>query len=73
VLFDRYLPTTVTIPLDTGTHGDVPRGLNPFLRAMTPVEGKPAAYVCHGFACELPTSSVESLSALLEEEKGGTT
>ena len=32
---------------------------------MRPIDGKPAAYVCENFACQLPVTDVESLAALL--------
>jgi uncharacterized protein YyaL (SSP411 family) len=67
VLSGRYLPTTVTIPLDPGARGDAPRALNPFLRNLTPVDGNPAAYVCRRFVCDLPLVTPESLARLLDE------
>jgi len=63
----HYDPTTVTIPLDPGGMGDVPRTLNPFLRSLTPPGGNPAAYVCRNFVCDIPVSSPDSLAALLDE------
>jgi len=68
IISGRYLPTTVTIPLDPGTQGDAPRMLNPFLRNLTPIEGSPAAYVCRMFVCKLPARSAESLAALIDDE-----
>jgi uncharacterized protein len=67
ILSGRYLPTTVTIPLDPGARGDSPRALNPFLRNLTPIDGKPAAYVCRRFVCDLPFLTPESLARLLDE------
>jgi uncharacterized protein YyaL (SSP411 family) len=40
--------------------------LRPALAAMTPVEGKPAAYVCRNLVCELPVSEPEKFEALLQ-------
>ena len=37
----------------------------PLLSGRTPVDGLPAAYVCRGFVCERPVTSVEELSGLL--------
>jgi hypothetical protein len=70
ILSRRYLPTTVTIPLDSGAKGDGPRRLNPFLRTLTPADGNPAAFVCRRFVCELPVFSAESLAGLMDERKG---
>jgi hypothetical protein len=39
--------------------------LAPVLREFTPVEGRPAAYLCHGFACERPVTTPGDLRALL--------
>ena len=40
--------------------------LQPSVRDMEPVDGKPAAYVCENFTCQLPATSVGALSKLLE-------
>jgi len=32
-----------------------------FIRTATPVEGKPAAYVCENFTCQLPITDPEEL------------
>jgi uncharacterized protein YyaL (SSP411 family) len=66
IISGRYLPTTVTIPLDPGPRGDSPRALNPFLRNLTPIDGNPAAYVCRRFVCDLPLVTPESLARLLD-------
>ena len=67
ILSGRYLPTTVTGPLDSGARGDSPRTLNPFLRKLTPIDGNPAAYVCRNFVCDIPLLSGESLARSLDE------
>ncbi|MBI3208651.1 MAG: thioredoxin domain-containing protein, partial [Candidatus Solibacter usitatus] len=38
----------------------------PSLRAMQPIDGKAAAYVCENFTCRLPVTTVAELAALLE-------
>jgi uncharacterized protein YyaL (SSP411 family) len=68
ILSGRYLPTTVTIPLDSGARGDAARALNPFLRNLSLIDGNPAAYVCRRFVCDLPLLSAESLALLLDEK-----
>ncbi len=37
----------------------------PLLRGRTEVDGKPAAYVCENFACQLPVTTSDALTALL--------
>ena len=36
-----------------------------FLKTVVPMDGKPAAFVCENFVCQLPTSDAEKLRALL--------
>ena len=67
ILSARYLPTTVTIPLDPGVVGDSLRNRNPYLRNLAPIDGNPAAYVCRDFVCDLPLLSPDSLARLLDE------
>ena len=38
----------------------------PLLAGRTPVEGRPAAYVCRGFVCERPVTDVERLALALQ-------
>ena len=40
----------------------------PALKGMAPIDGKPAAYVCHHFACELPVSTTEELVRRLQRK-----
>ena len=44
---------------------DGPRDDVPLLSGRTPVDGRPAAYVCRGFVCERPVTTVEELASLL--------
>jgi uncharacterized protein YyaL (SSP411 family) len=37
----------------------------PLLADRTTVEGRPAAYVCENFACQLPVTAAEELRRLL--------
>jgi uncharacterized protein len=41
-------------------------GQNKEVAAMTPINGKPAAYVCQDYRCQAPVTEPEALSKLLE-------
>ena len=58
----RQQPGAVVIESD-GPRDDVP-----LLSGRTPVDGRPAAYVCRGFVCERPVTTVEALQAALTAE-----
>lgn len=51
----RRIPGAVVVVAD-GPRDDVP-----LLVGRTPVDGKPAAYVCRGFVCERPVTSADDL------------
>ena len=55
-------PETVLLYADGGTW--LAERL-PFLRTAAPVDGKPAAYVCENFACQLPITDPEELRKTL--------
>jgi len=58
----RQHPGAVVIEAD-GPRDDVP-----LLSGRTPIAGQPAAYVCRGFVCALPVTSVEELAATLSRQ-----
>ncbi|MDZ4800147.1 MAG: thioredoxin domain-containing protein [Bryobacteraceae bacterium] len=55
----RYLPFHTLVW--AGSHA-----LNPELKNMGEVHGRPTAYVCENFTCQLPVSETEKLTALLQ-------
>jgi len=61
----QFVPTTVLLLAD-GAEGQKYLGeKNEAIRAMTPVEGKPAAYVCENFTCKAPVSHPKALGELI--------
>jgi uncharacterized protein YyaL (SSP411 family) len=58
----RQHPGAVVVEAD-GPHDDVP-----LLSGRTPVDGRPAAYVCRGFVCERPVTTVDELAAVLRQQ-----
>ncbi|HST29847.1 MAG TPA: thioredoxin domain-containing protein [Chthoniobacterales bacterium] len=64
----RFLPDKVAMLAD-GRDGQRFLGENnEALRAMAPVEGKPAAYVCENFTCKAPVTDIKALNAILSGE-----
>jgi uncharacterized protein len=61
----HFLPNTIVILAD-GNEGQKYLGENnEAIRAMSPVEGKPAAYVCENFTCKAPVTDPKRLGELL--------
>jgi uncharacterized protein YyaL (SSP411 family) len=60
------LPKTVLFLAD-GAEGQNYLGeKNEAIRAMSPIDGKPAAYVCENFTCKTPVTNPEQLAGLLK-------
>ena len=55
VVQTRFLPNAIVMTPDT----------NPTVEAMTPVNGKSAAYVCQNYTCQAPVTDPEALAKLL--------
>jgi uncharacterized protein YyaL (SSP411 family) len=66
VVRDAYSPTTVTLHRPPGDAPDI-TSLAPFTATQTSLDGRAAAYVCHDFQCDAPTTDPEQLRAQLEE------
>jgi uncharacterized protein YyaL (SSP411 family) len=43
---------------------------NEAIRAMSMIDGKPAAYVCENFTCKAPVTDTQALAQLLESNQG---
>jgi uncharacterized protein len=63
----HFLPTTILLLAD-GAAGQKYLGeKNEAIRAMTPIDGNPAAYVCENFTCKAPVTDATALRKLLSE------
>jgi uncharacterized protein YyaL (SSP411 family) len=65
VLRGRYLPRQVALVRTGGPDAAELAALAPFTEPLTPIDGKPTAYVCRNFACDLPTTDPEQMIRLL--------
>jgi uncharacterized protein YyaL (SSP411 family) len=64
VVNGRYLPRSVVA---AGAPGDqAPPEMVPLLADRTLLRGRPAAYVCQGFACQAPVTEPQQLAAELD-------
>ncbi len=61
----HYLPNTIVLLADGGEGQKYLAGKLEEMKAMGPIDGKPAAYVCENFMCKAPVTSVEDLRKLL--------
>jgi uncharacterized protein YyaL (SSP411 family) len=68
-LTSHYLPFSVTIPVVSAAGRDRLGAILPWVAPMTEIDGRSAAYVCRGFACERPVTSPEDLAALLDADR----
>lgn len=63
---NRFLPQTVVCVLDPENINEEIRSLMPIIADKHPVDGKTTVYICEGFACQAPMTSVEQLQAFLD-------
>ncbi len=67
VLCGHYLPSTaVVLRRGEGDDGALAKRL-PWLGAMTPRDGRAAAYVCRDFACQAPESDPQAFARQLDD------
>ena len=62
----HFLPKTVLCLADGAEGQKYLGGQNEAVRAMSPIDGKPAAYVCENFTCKAPVTDPRELAALLK-------
>ena len=60
----RFLPRAVLHLVDDQNR-EALSAMVPQMAAMSPVDGRPAVYVCRNFACQLPVTAVDELGELL--------
>jgi uncharacterized protein YyaL (SSP411 family) len=66
--FHRHFLPNAVVTLADGNEGQKYLGeRNAAIRAMSLVEGKPAAYVCENFTCKTPVTDPKALAELLSE------
>ena len=66
IVQDRFLPRAVMVFHPNGADGAAIEALAPYTTSQGPIGGKPAAYVCERFTCQLPTMDPEAFSRLLD-------
>jgi uncharacterized protein YyaL (SSP411 family) len=62
----HFLPNTIVILADADEGQKYLGEKNEAIRAMSMVEGKPAAYVCENFTCRAPVTGLKQLGGLLK-------
>ncbi|HEY4271426.1 MAG TPA: thioredoxin domain-containing protein [Candidatus Udaeobacter sp.] len=62
----HFLPKTILLLADDGEGQKYLGEKNEAIRSMSPVDGKPAAYVCQNFTCKAPVTDPKALAELLE-------
>jgi hypothetical protein len=64
----HFVPNKIVLLADGGSGQKWLAERLEFLKTVGPIDGKPAAYVCQDFVCQLPTSDVAKLRELLREK-----
>ncbi len=67
-VFDRYLPNKIVVILDNPEQQERLSRLIPYIASMSMVDGKPTAYVCQHYVCQLPTSDPVRVRTMLAGE-----
>ncbi len=61
----RYLPNKIVLLVESGESGNRLAAVLPFVSSLTQMNGKPTAYVCEEYTCQLPTNDRSTLEQLL--------
>jgi uncharacterized protein YyaL (SSP411 family) len=62
----RYLPNKIVLLAESGEAGRRLASILPFVSSLTEVKGKPTAYVCEEYTCQLPANDRSTLEQLLK-------
>ena len=65
VVYERYLPNKVVVGSDPATLGRGSQDI-PLLQDRGMTNGRPTAYVCENYACQLPVTEPEALASQLD-------
>jgi uncharacterized protein YyaL (SSP411 family) len=62
----RFLPRKVLILHPEGEGGEGIEQIAPMVKHQVTIDGKATAYVCENYACQMPTTEVDEMMALIE-------
>lgn len=62
----RFLPKTIVVLAPSAEAAAVMADAIPLLAGRVQLDGKPTAYVCENFACQLPVTEPEALARQLD-------
>ena len=65
-LRSRFLPHTVILLVDSGETREKLASIFPAVRDMREIDGRPTAFVCEGYTCQLPTNDGSKFVELLQ-------
>ncbi|MBI1953858.1 MAG: thioredoxin domain-containing protein [Candidatus Omnitrophica bacterium] len=66
-LYSTFLPNKVVALHPSGPAGQAIEALVPFLKEQVALAGKPTAYVCQNYTCDLPVTTADDLRGLLAQ------
>ena len=66
IVWKQFIPSRLVFGLNNEASIAYWTGLHPELNLMHPIDGKPAAFICKNFSCELPITSPAALEASLQ-------
>ena len=66
IVWKQFIPSRLVFVLNNEASIAYWTGLHPELNLMHPIDGKPTAFICKNFSCELPITSPAALEASLQ-------